>query len=203
MATPNASLPDRPSTILVADDEHLVASGVASNLKELGYLVLGPATDGEDAIDTCRRLQPDLAMLDIRMPKVDGLAAAATIYHELGIPVVIFSAFSDQEYVDSSNKTGVFGYLLKPLTQDQIRVSITLAWGRYCDAMRQHSEIASLKQRLEDRKTIEMAKWIVVRRKGLEEPEAMRLMQSQARNTRRKLVDIARSILENEEIFGD
>ena len=194
--------PPHPSRLLVADDEHLVASGVAVNLRELGYEVVGPAADGEEAIELCRTQHPDMALLDIRMPKKDGLAAAEIVFKRLGIPVMIFSAYSDPEYVTSGNRVGVFGYLLKPVTQDQMRVGISVAWGRFLDYMNQNSEISTLKERLEHRKIIEQAKWIIVKRRGVEEPEAMKLLQRQARNNRRTLVDVARSVLENENLFG-
>ncbi len=190
--------PEHPVRLLVADDEHLVASGVAVNLRELGYEVIGPAADGDEAIELCRIHRPDMALLDIRMPKKDGLAAAETIYRQLNIPVMIFSAYSDPEYVMNGNEVGIFGYLLKPISQDQMRVGISVAWGRYLDSLNQESEIETLKERLEDRKIIEQAKWIIVKRQGIDEPEAMKLLQKQARNNRRTLVDVARSVLANE-----
>jgi DNA-binding NarL/FixJ family response regulator len=119
---------DGPKRLLVADDEHLVAMGMKNNLEELGYEVIGPAGDGQAAITLCETLKPDMALLDIQMPGLNGLAAAEKIYQELHIPVVIFSAYSDQEYVDSSNDAGVFGYILKPVTRDQLRVGIEVAW---------------------------------------------------------------------------
>lgn len=195
-------LPAHPEKLLVADDEHLVASGVAVNLRELGYQVIGPAANGDEAIELCRQTRPDMALLDIRMPKRDGLATAEILFRRMGIPVMIFSAYSDPDYVSSGNRVGVFGYLLKPVTQDQMRVSISVAWGRYIEYVRQYAEIHTLKDRLEHRKLIEQAKWIIVKRKNVEEPEAMRLLQRQARNNRRTLVDVARSVLENESLFG-
>lgn len=196
-------LPEHPSTILIADDEHLVASGLAANLRELGYEVIGPAADGEQAIDMCQEARPDLALLDIRMPNKDGLEAAQILFGRLGIPVIIFSAYSDPDYVTASSHAGVFGYLLKPVTQDQLRVGISVAWRRYVDCVKHRAEIRSLKDRLEHRKLIEQAKWVIVKRKGIEEPQAMRLLQQQARNNRRTLVDVARSVLENENLFND
>jgi response regulator NasT len=195
---------DHPSRLLVADDEHLVASGLASNLAELGYEVAGPAADGEEAIRLCAEVRPDMALLDIRMPRKNGLEAAEIIYGEMGIPVIILSAYSDPDYVTESNRVGIFGYLLKPVTQDQLRVAVEVAWGRYVRAASLDTEVSSLKQRLEQRKVIEQAKWVLVKRRGVEEPEAMRLLQRQARNSRRTLVEIARSVLENEALLtGD
>lgn len=199
--TRNLKLPEHPSKILVADDEHLVASGLAANLKELGYFVIGPAADGDEAISMAEALQPDLALLDIRMPKKDGLAAAEIIFRKMALPVIIFSAYSDPEYVDAGTKVGVFGYMLKPVTQDQLRVNISVAWSRFIDYANKNSEIASLKQRLEDRKIIEQAKWLIVDRKSIPEPEAMKMLQRQARNNRRTLVDVAMSLIENQSFF--
>jgi two-component system, response regulator PdtaR len=195
-------LPAHPRKLLIADDEHLVTSGLAANLEELGYTVAGPATDGDEAIELCRTEHPDMALLDIRMSKKDGLAAGEVIFQRMGIPVIIFSAYSDPEYVDAGNRVGVFGYMLKPVTQDQLRVGISIAWGRFLDYASQNTEIHSLKERLEHRKIIEQAKWIIVKRKGVSEPEAMKTLQTQARNNRRTLVDVARSVLENESLFG-
>jgi AmiR/NasT family two-component response regulator len=196
-------LPKRPKRILVADDEHLVAAGLIAALKDLKYKVIGPASDGEQAIKQCRSDRPDLAILDIRMPGIDGLAAAETIYNEFQIPVVMLSAYSDPEYVSSGNRIGVFGYLLKPVSRDQLRVGLEVSWSRF---LRQHElseEVDSLRERLEHRKVIEQAKWIIVKRKGVDEPEAMRLLQKQARNGRRPLVDVAQSVIESESLLGD
>ena len=196
-------IPALPGKLLIADDEHLVAAGLAANLEELGYSVVGPAANGDEAIELCRTEKPDMALLDIRMPKKDGLAAAEIIYKRMRIPVVIFSAYSDPEYVDAGNQIGVFGYILKPVTQDQLRVGISVAWSRFLDAISQSTEIRGLKERLEHRKIIEQAKWIIVKRKGISEPDAMKLLQRQARNNRRTLVDVARSVLENAELFSE
>lgn len=205
-ANPASNIKDlyeEPKTFVIADDEHLVATGTASGLRELGYNVCGLAADGEEAIEMCRVMRPDMALLDIRMPKCSGLEAAEEIYQRMGIPVVIFSAYSDAEYIESCNRVGVFGYLLKPVTQDQLRVGVAVAWGRYCDHLSQNSEIGALKDRLENRKIIEQAKWIIVKRKEVSEPEAMKLLQRQARNNRRPLPEVARSVIENESLFGE
>jgi len=194
---------DGPKRLLVADDEHLVAMGMKNNLEELGYEVVGPAGDGQAAITLCETLKPDMALLDIQMPGLDGLAAAEKIYQEMQIPVVIFSAYSDQEYVDSSNDAGVFGYILKPVTRDQLRVGIEVAWGRYLDSADQIEEISGLKERLEQRKIIEQAKWILVKRKSVEEPEAMKMLQKQARNNRRSLIDVARAVVESDSLLSE
>lgn len=191
-----------PVRLLVADDEHLVAAGLKANLEELGFEVVALAADGDQAIEACREHRPDLALLDIRMPGRDGLDAAKVIFRRMGVPAMMLSAYSDSDYVKHANLAGVFGFLLKPISLDQLRAGIGIAWGRYREQLAMNDEIAGLKQRLEDRKIIEQAKWIIVKRKEVSEPEAMKVLQRHARNTRRTLADVARSMIENEDLLG-
>ena len=135
--------------------------------------------------------------------KMNGLEAAKTIFKLYSIPVMILSAYSDPEYVSAAAEIGVCGFLLKPASQDHLRGRIEVAWGRFQDYLDKSKEIGSLKQRLDDRKTIEQAKWFIVQRKGITEPEAMKMLQKQARNSRRPLVEVAKSILDNVEIFAE
>jgi AmiR/NasT family two-component response regulator len=172
-------------------------------LTDLGYKVVGPVSDGKQAIKKAREERPDLAVLDIRMRGIDGLAAAETIYNELRIPVVMVSAYSDPEYVNSGNRIGVFGYLLKPVNRDQLRVGLEVAWSRFINQIELADEVNALHNRLEHRKIIEQAKWIIVKRKSVEEPEAMRMLQKQARNGRRPLVEVAQAVIESESLLGD
>jgi two-component system, response regulator PdtaR len=192
-----------PKSVLVADDEHLIASGIAAALRELGYAVIGPAANGNEAIELSKARRPDLALLDIRMAETDGLSAAEVIFGEFGVPVIVISAYSNPDYVAIGSRIGVFGYLLKPVTQDQLRVAIPVAWSRYTEFASRGSEIQSLKERLEHRKLIEQAKWIIIKRKSIPESEAMKLLQAQARNSRRPLVDVARAVIESENLLGD
>ncbi|MBL1219137.1 MAG: response regulator [Planctomycetes bacterium] len=187
--------------ILIADDELLVIEGTARSLRELGYEVIGPVPDGEQAIETCRDERPDMALLDIQMPRMSGLDAAKIIFSELGIPVVIISAYSDPEYAKTSARIGVFGYLVKPINEQDLRVTLSVAWGQFLSHHESNDQITKLTQRLEDRKTIERAKWVLVEHIGITEQDAMQRLQKQARDNRRTLVDVARGILENHELF--
>ena len=192
-----------PLKILVADDEHMIATYLASNLGDLGYEVIGPASNGESAIELCREHSPDMAILDIQMPKVDGIEASSEIFDQMGVPVMILSAYSDPQYVEAGNKIGIFGYLLKPVTKDQLRVGLEVAWARYLDWSMQNQQVQDLEERLDQRKIIEHAKWIIVKRKQVDEPDAMRMLQKQARNNRKPLIDVAKAIIESEDLLGD
>ncbi len=190
------TVPDRPQRILVAEDEHLVAAEITARLTELGYVVVGPAVDGEAAIRLAHNGVPDLAVLDIRMPGPDGVAVAKDLYTTLGVPSIILSAYSDGPTIAAAREAGVFAYLIKPASQDQIRAAIEIAWDRYLDLMRARGERDELHRRLEERKFVESAKWILVDKKKMSEPDAMRALQKRARDTRSKLLDVCRDVIE-------
>ena len=164
--------------------------------------MIGPAANADEAIELCRTDRVDMALVGIRLPDRDGAEAAEVIFRSMGIPVVILTAHADAKDISAGAQSGVFGYLIKPVSREQLRASIAVAWARFRDHTAQHSEVQELQRRLEERKFIEQAKWIIVKRKGISEPDAMRLLQKQARNNRRPLAEVARSILENESLFG-
>ncbi len=198
----NSVVSVQPKRIVIADDEHLVAEGLASAIRQLQIEVAGICSDGEHVIDHCRRDRPDMVILDIRMPRRNGIEAAKVLYEELNVPAIIVSAYSDPEYAKASANVGVFGYLLKPVTAEDIRCTISVTWARYQESLSVRAEVKALNQRLEDRKMIERAKWVLVSRLGLTEDAAMKRLQKQARDNRRTLVDVAQGIVENQELFG-
>ncbi len=195
-------LPASPKRILVAEDEHLLATNIAHNLRSLEFEVIGPAANGQQAIELAKEHKPDLALLDIRMPGTNGLEAAQVLFCQMGIPVMILSAFSDADYLAAGTRIGVFGYMLKPVTLDELRVSIAVAWSRYTQHTRLRDEVQDLKVTLENRKVIERAKGLVMQKLGLSEDEAMKRLQKQARDSRRKLADLAQSILDASDLLG-
>ncbi len=196
------TLPERPQRILVADDEHLVASELVFQLADMGYTIVGPVTDGKAALELCRVALPDMALLDVKMPVMSGLEAAERVYVELGIPVVILSAFAGKKEIVAAGDAGVFGYQVKPASDQQLRATIEVAWKKFREQAEQASENAELRKRLNDRKLVEQAKWILVRRRSIDEAGALRVLQEQSRNTRRPMVEIARSIVEADSLLG-
>ena len=139
--------------------------------------------------------------MDLKMPVLDGLGAGSVLFKNMGIPVVIVSAHSDPDYLEAGQRVGIFGYIIKPITFDQLRVNIGVAWSRFCQYEQLRSEVQDLKGALEDRKYIERAKGLLMDRLGLGESEAMRRLMKQARDSRRRLPDLARALIESDQLL--
>jgi len=194
-----------PCRVLIADDEHLIAIGISSNLKDLGHEVIGIASDGEAAITLAREQQPDLAILDLRMPKLSGSEVAMIIYEELGIPSLIVSAYSDQEHISRIQgygaSSGVYGYLLKPVGGDELRVGVGIALQRAAVDQHRAGRIEQLERNLTNRRLVEQAKWKLVEKLKITEPAAHNKLQRVARDRRRPLVDVAKSVLDGDDML--
>ena len=191
-------LPDNPSSVLVVDDELLVAQGIMTSLKSIGFEVIGPCKNGEEAIQMCSEQPPDIVIMDIQMPVMDGMQAAQFIFTEYDVPVIMLTAYSDDSYLRNSVAAGVFGFLLKPASVEQLSAGITVAWQRYLDYVEQRSQIVNLQQRLDDRRLIEKAKWIIVKRKEISEPDAMKMLQKQSRSSRKSIAKVARAVIDSD-----
>lgn len=203
-STGHTALPDSydmPATILVAEDEHLIAADLAASLQRLNFQVIGPAVNGRQAIEMAQQNRPDLALVDIRMPDMDGLEAAEQLFGQMQIPVIIVSAYSDAEYLDKATKIGVCGYLLKPVSIDMLRTNIAVAWAHYQQDRQLHEKVGELEVALENRRIIEKAKGILMKHLGLDEETALSRLRKKARDTRRKMVEVAKAVLENNETF--
>ncbi len=192
-----------PKRVLIADDEHLMATGLASSMRSLGYDIVGPASSGQEALDLAKAERPDLALLDIRMPDIDGLVVAGVLWHELAVPVIIVSAFSDSDYTERSKELGVFGYLLKPVSTENLRVTLAIAWARAREHENQRKRIHQLENTLSNRKIVEQAKWSLIERENLSEPDAHARLQRAARNNRRPLVEVAKDVLRDAGLIDD
>jgi response regulator NasT len=204
VTTPSADPPaprQAPASILVAEDEEVAALAIRRGLEVYGYRILGPALTGADAVRLAEAEHPDLAVLDINMPLMDGLTAADHIQMKLGVPAVILSAYTDAEYLDRARRIGVSGYLVKPVRSEELAVAIDLALTRFRQLQTLAERVAALEQNLVDRKVIERAKGVLMRSKGISEEEAYLRIQRTSRRTHRKMVDVARSVLEAQDLI--
>lgn len=187
--------------IAVADDEPDMRDYFRKILPCLGHQVVAVAADGRELVDQCRTLQPDLVITDIKMPDMDGIDAAKQIYRDRPVPVILVSAFHDAELIKRAESDHVMGYLVKPIKQADLEPAIALASRRFEQFETLRHEAADLRQALEDRKVIERAKGILMKKASLDEPAAFRRLQKLASEKNLKLVELARIILTAEEVF--
>lgn len=159
--------------IVIADDEPITRMDLKEFLEERGYSVLGEATDGFDAIKMCKKIKPDLVLMDIKMPLLDGLSAARILQQEqIGATIVLLTAYSERKFIDSAKEIGVSGYLVKPIDEKSIIPCIELAVARSREMQKLQKDIAKVEERLESRSIIEKAKGKIMERNGLCEQEA-------------------------------
>jgi two-component system, response regulator PdtaR len=188
--------------VLVADDESLVAAEIAGTLRDIGHEVVACVGDGQAAADAVRAGGIDLVLMDVNMPGRNGLSAAAEVYREHHVPVVMLTAYSDRQLVEDAQEAGVLGYVIKPADPDQLRVTIDIAYAQARALHQGASEARELAQKLEDRKITERAKWIIVKKYGVGETDAWELLQKASRATRSKLAEVAARVLETGELPG-
>jgi response regulator NasT len=181
--------------IVVAEDESLIRMDIVETLRSQGFDVVGEAGDGLKAIELARSLSPDLMVMDIKMPDMDGLSAAEQIA-ELRIPVVFLTAFNQQELVARASEVGAMAFLVKPFSPEDLFPAIELALSRHQQLTQLESEVADLNERLETRKLVERAKGVLGVQMGLSEPDAFRWIQKAAMDRRIGMVDVARTILD-------
>jgi response regulator NasT len=187
--------------VAVADDERDVREYLQEVLPRLGHEVVAVAETGRQLVERCRAAHPDLIIADIRMPDGDGIEAAETIDREHPVAVLLVSAHHDADLVERASSDHVMGYLIKPIKEADLRAAIPVAVGRFRHMQELAQESADLRQALEDRKLIEKAKGIVMKRLHLSEEEAFRRLRKLASNQNRKLVEVARLVASAEEIF--
>jgi two-component system, response regulator PdtaR len=185
--------------IAVADDEPDMRDYFQKSLTRLGHKVVAIAATGNELVEKCRDSSPDLVITDIKMPDMDGIDAAMRLYHERAVPVILVSAYSDPQLIERAEADHILGYLVKPIKQTDLVPAIALAMRRFEQFETLRREAADLRQALEDRKVIERAKGILMKRSQLDEQESFRRMQKLASEKSRKLVDIAQMILIAEE----
>jgi two-component system, response regulator PdtaR len=188
--------------IAVADDEPDMQDYFRTILPLLGHEVVAVAGTGRELVESCRATPPDLVITDIKMPDMDGIEAACQIDRDGPIPVILVSAYHDAEFTHRAEADHVLAYLVKPIKQSDLVPAIAIAIRRFEQFQALSKEAADLKQALDDRKTIEKAKGILMRKTGLDEADAFRRLQKLASDKNQKLVAIARMILTAEEAYG-
>jgi response regulator NasT len=184
----------RPRVVL-AEDEALIRLDLAEMLVEEGYEVVGQAGDGERAVELVEELRPDLVVLDVKMPKVDGITAAARIAELRVAPVVILTAFSQRELVERAREAGAMAYVVKPFGKADLIPAIEIARSRFAEVQQLEAEVADLTDRLETRKLVDRAKGVLQRQLGISEPDAFRWIQKTAMDLRRPMREVAEGVV--------
>ncbi|WP_221308100.1 ANTAR domain-containing response regulator [Nocardiopsis mwathae] len=184
------------SRVVIAEDEALIRLDLKEMLEEDGYAVVGEAGDGETAIRLANELKPDLVILDIKMPILDGLSAAERIAGDRIAPVVILTAFSQRELVERARDAGAMAYLVKPFNKADLVPAIEMAVSRYAELSALEAEVSGLQDRLETRKLVERAKGLLQSRHGLSEPEAFRWIQKNSMDRRLTMRKVAETVVE-------
>jgi response regulator NasT len=184
-----------PRRVVIAEDEALIRMDLAEMLAEEGYQVVGQAGDGERAIELAEQERPDLVVLDVKMPRLDGISAAQRIAEQRIAPVVILTAFSQRDLVERARDAGAMAYLVKPFTQSDLVPAIEMAVSRFAELSMLEAEVADLTDRLETRKVVDRAKGELQRQLGLSEPDAFRWLQKTAMDLRMSMRQVAEGVV--------
>ena len=185
-----------PRRVLIAEDEALIRLDLSEMLREEGYDVVGEAGDGQEAVELAESLKPDLVIMDVKMPRRDGIDAAAEIAAKRIAPVVVLTAFSQRDLVEKARDAGAMAYLVKPFSASDLIPAIELAMSRFAEITSLEGEVADLSERLETRKLVERAKGLLQARHGMTEPEAFSWMQRAAMDRRTTMKRVAEVVLE-------
>jgi response regulator NasT len=188
-----------PTRVIIAEDEALIRLDLKEMLEEEGYSVVAEVGDGQQAVDRAKELAPDLVILDIQMPVLDGLSAAEQIASARIAPVIVLTAFSQRELVERARDAGAMAYLVKPFSKNDLVPAIEVARGRFAEMAALDGEVRTLEERLETRKIIEQAKGRLMTQEGITEAEAFRWIQRTAMNQRTSMKALAQTILAPDE----
>lgn len=188
-------MPLRPLRVLVAEDESLIRLDLVEMLREEGYEVCGEAADGRSAVELATSLRPDLVVMDVKMPVLDGITAAEQIVSARVAPVVVLTAFSQRDLVERAREAGAMAYLVKPFQKKDLLPTVEMAVSRFTELLALEQEVADLHGRLEARKAVERAKGVLQAEHGLTEPEAFRWIQRRSMDQRRSMREVASDVL--------
>ena len=191
---PVAAVP--PRRVVVAEDEAIIRLDVVEILRGAGFEVVGEAGDGEAAVRLAEELRPDLVVMDVKMPVLDGISAAERIGKQSIAPVVLLTAFSQKELVDRARDAGAMAYVVKPFTADDLLPAVEIAISRYDQIRALETEIADMTERFETRKRVDRAKGVLMNKMGLSEPEAFRWIQKTSMDRRLTMREVADAVIE-------
>ncbi|MDG3012092.1 response regulator [Rhodococcus sp. D2-41] len=197
MSTMDPSSARPPKRVLVAEDEALIRLDLVEMLREEGYDVVGEAADGQEAVELAEKLRPELVIMDVKMPRRDGIDAASEIASRRIAPVVILTAFSQRELVERARDAGAMAYLVKPFTKSDLVPAVELATSRFSELSALEREVETLSDRLDTRKLIDRAKSVLMAADGMTEPEAFGSIQRLAMDRRTTMKAIAQTILDS------
>jgi response regulator NasT len=187
--------------IAVADDEPRMREFYSEALTRMGHKVVLAASNGAELIDGCKANRPDLILTDVKMPETDGIDAAVAIGKAGSIPIILVSAYHDDELLSRAKAGQIFGFLVKPIKNDDLKAAIAIAMQRFEQFQGLRNEAGELRQALDDRKYIERAKGVLMKKAGLDEEEAFKRLRKIARDGNQKLIEVARMILKAEAAF--
>jgi two-component system, response regulator PdtaR len=181
--------------IIIAEDETLIRMNLRLALVDLGYVVVGEAGDGASAINLARSLKPDLVVMDIKMPRLDGIDACNVLLEERVAPVVLLTAHNGPEYVSRARAAGVGAYLLKPFREADLMPAIEIAMARYAELLTLDKQLADTREALDARKVVERAKGLLMQRHGIDEAEAFRRIEQGSATTGKSMREVAQALL--------
>ncbi|MEV7276443.1 response regulator [Streptomyces sp. NPDC093111] len=192
-------VPPLTTRVVIAEDEALIRMDLKEMLEEEGYTVVGEAGDGATAVELAREHRPDLVILDVKMPVLDGISAAEKIAGESIAPVLMLTAFSQRELVERARDAGAMAYLVKPFSKSDVVPAIEMAVSRFAELRALEQEVADLSQRLETRKLVDRAKSVLQTQYGLTEPAAFRWIQKTSMDRRMSMQQVAEAVIEDAE----
>ncbi|OIO95479.1 MAG: response regulator [Anaerolineae bacterium CG2_30_64_16] len=181
--------------VIIADDEALIRLDLREMLTNQGYLVVGEVADGHSAVNQARELRPDIVIMDIKMPDMDGIEAAKILTEERIAPVVLISAYSQRELVERAREAGVVAYLVKPYREEDLAPAVEVALARFREFQDLQKQMTDLQQALETRKLVDRAKGILMDKQGLSEADAFRKIQRMSMDNRKPMKDVAEAII--------
>ena len=181
--------------VIIADDESIIRMDLREMLTNLGYLVIGEVGDGRSAVNLARELRPDVVIMDIKMPDMDGIDAARVLTEERIAPVLLLTAYSQQELIERAKDAGVVGYMVKPFRESDLAPAIEVAVARFAEFRALEKEVGDLTLALETRKLVDRAKGILMDSQGLTEAESFRKIQKMSMNIRKPMKEVAEAII--------